>query len=213
MILYFNNKHLKSNYKNNYFNNYNLYYSLSDVVNDEKRGYLYYKKTWIFCGLNQISKPNKTQNLIILLESPHKKEYDSYGNPLRPANGRTGFNINNKLSNIISNLNINFNKRDIYTVWIMNAIQYQTSAYNQLHNVNKYNKNWRKLRNNVFKTMWDSFSLKKDLIKRINSLPGTTYLILNCVTGGKATYGLRSLVSKFLKNNFVILEQNHPSTW
>lgn len=84
----------KSTIVNNNTINVNFYQQ--DKVNDEKRGLLYYDnfyKTWVFCGLQQKSVKN-CDNLVLLLESPHKAEYDLYGNPLRPANGTTGTKIN-----------------------------------------------------------------------------------------------------------------------
>lgn len=69
-----------------------LSYTNSDKVNDEKRGFLYYNATindWVFCGLNQIT-PSRYDNLILILESPHKDEFSPTGIPLRPANGITG---------------------------------------------------------------------------------------------------------------------------
>ena len=116
--------------------NRNIYFNNEDGVFDEARGYLYYDPTssaWVFCGLNQIT-PRNPRIMALILESPHKSEYDATGKPLRPANGKTGTCINNYLGKQIkATPPRNINPESIYKVHLVNAIQFQTSCYNQLH--------------------------------------------------------------------------------
>lgn len=212
--------------KKSIFNNNLNYYSI-DRVKDEVRGFLYFdlkNNNWVFCGMFQkkisaICNINKIENLVLLLESPHKDEYDIYGNPLRPANGRTGTNINNLFAKQINNNNLIINTLQnniAYRVWIVNAIQYQTSGYNQLHNIRMYNQSWRIVRNNVFKALWNNekkFHLQADLVHRLNQINAS--IVVNCVTGGKNKNGLRMLVENGLQNHNLIPSAlyYHPSYW
>lgn len=205
----------------------NLIYNSTDRVKDEARGFLYFdskNNKWVFCGIFQkklsaISYIKKIENLVLLLESPHKDEYDIYGNPLRPANGITGTNINNLFAKQINNNNLIINTLQnniAYRVWIVNAIQYQTSGYNQLHNIRMYNQSWRIVRNNVFKALWNNeaiFNLQADLVYRLNQIAPS--IIINCVTGGKNKNGLRMLVENGLQNHNLISSAlyYHPSYW
>lgn len=163
---------------------------------------------------------NKIENLVLLLESPHKDEYDIYGNPLRPANGRTGTNINNLFAKQINNNNLIINTLQnhiVYRVWIVNAIQYQTSGFNQLQALGAiYNQSWRIVRNNVFKTLWNNetiFHLQEDLVGRLNQIHAP--IIVNCITGGKNKNGLKMLVEKVLCNHNLKSSAlyYHPSCW
>ena len=202
----------KSTIVNNNTINVNFYQQ--DKVNDEKRGLLYYDnfyKTWVFCGLQQKSVKN-CDNLVLLLESPHKAEYDLYGNPLRPANGTTGTKINDLFAKQANNnKSWRLNKEKTYCIQLVNAIQYQTSAFNQLNNQKNYNKQWRSIRNYIFKTLWKNeqlFNLQADLTKRINTIKSK--ITINCVTGGKSVSGLQSMVNKLIKSRICY---SHPSSW
>ena len=119
-------------------------------VLDEVRGYLIFvNRNWVFVGPSQINAYRKKaiRKLSLVLESPHKNEFDQYNNPLRPANGKTGNAINSKLSNrpwVNKNLNSNY----YYEIYIMNPVQYQASCYCVLGNNcsrNNTNQVFRKL--------------------------------------------------------------------
>lgn len=201
-----------------FFYNLLINFSFNDRVADEPRGFLYYdnhNNTWVFCGLSQngFNQSTNTKNLILLLESPHKDEFDSVGNPLRPANGITGTKINQLLAQKVSGINLN--QSTVYCVWLVNAIQYQTSAYIQLNGQNGYKKVWRTVRNAIFRTLWSRQTIRDDLFQRIHYLINPD-LIINCVTGGY-NIGLNGLVQSFLKSRISSSVQNyylpHPSSW
>ena len=180
-------------------------------VMDEPRGFLkYVNNQWVFCGLSQIN-PATFEKLALVLESPHKNEFSPAGIPLRPANGTTGNKINNLLADVINNRPPSgINQKIIYKVYLINAIQYQTSCYQTLHAFSNYKNNWHTIRNNVFKALWNNknLNIQQDLKNRINVISPS--VIMNCVTGGKSHAGLKRLVELVIKSNNLY---PHPSTW
>ncbi len=186
-------------------------FSGNDKVMDEPRGFLKcVNGQWVFYGLSQIV-PKKTENMAIILESPHKDEFSSTGIPLRPANGITGYKINLLLVKEMSKRQPKkMNKARIYKVYLINSIQYQTSCYQALHNYHDYHTNWHTIRNYVFKALWNhgELGLQQDLKKRINLIHPS--VMMNCVTGGNAKGSLRSLVELVINSNDL---HPHPSAW
>lgn len=172
-------------------------------VYDEIRGYLIYiNNAWSFVGCHQLLNKVNVKRIALVLESPHKYEYDSNYNPLRPANGKTGIKINNQLHNrtFINNLNNNY----IYEVKIINSIQYQTSCYFLLQN------NWtRKNRDQVFRALFNKNkgNLRQDLINRITNYAPD--IVINACTSQ-----LKGIVATALKNfNCAKFADKHPSSW
>lgn len=195
-----------------------------DKVNDEARGYLYYKnQEWAFCGLSQLSV-KAYENFVLLLESPHKDEFDSRGNPLRPANGITETKINNLLgkeitNHLIKNPSIHvLNQKTVYKVFLVNAIQYQTSCYNALNNQQGYKDNWRTIRNAVFKALWNdrTINLPSNLTNRIKNLKAS--IVVECITGGMNKNGQPCGLKKVVLNGLptaitISFSLKHPSSW
>ena len=181
-------------------------------VQDEKRGYLIFiNGNWAFVGPNQTRNLNvqNIEKLALVLESPHIDEFDTNGNPLRPANGKTGLKINTLLAkrpNIISLLNGN----NVYEVYLMNPVQYQASCYSVLHqSVTRDNTN------QVFRKLFsvNGFNLRLDFIVRLNNY--SPNLIINCCS---SCGGLKKTVEVAIKasncfniNNYVA--DIHPSRW
>lgn len=187
-------------------------FSSNDKVMDEPRGFLKCANDqWVFYGLSQIM-PEKTENMAIILESPHKDEFSSTGIPLRPANGIMGYKINLFLAKEINNRQPRgMDKTKIYKVYLVNSIQYQTSCYQALHdNCPDYQANWHTIRNYVFKALWNhgKLGLQQDLEKRINLISPS--VVMNCVTGGNSKDSLRSLVELVINSNNLY---PHPSAW
>lgn len=180
-------------------------------VLDEPRGFLKYDNNqWVFYGLSQIN-PETFEKLALVLESPHKNEFSPVGIPLRPANGITGNKINNLLADVINNRPPNgINQKITYKVYLINAIQYQTSCYKILHVFPDYKDNWHTIRNYVFKVLWNTqqFNLQSDLTSRIKAINPS--IIMNCVTGGKSHASLQQLVERVIKSNNLY---SHPSSW
>lgn len=165
-----------------------------DVVCDEKRGILVFSgTTWSFLGLNQYAAymgKKKMHKLALILESPHKDEYDNNFVPLRPANGKTGIKINTKLNRrpFITQLSSNAD----YEVYIMNPVQLQCSCYYQFqqNNIKCTTSNTQK----VFRRLFNATNkrLRHDFIQRLQSY-GPDFVI-NCTTSS-----LKPLVENAIK--------------
>lgn len=106
---------------------------------------------------NDINIDQSSKKIVIILESPHVKEYwdrEKKDDPT-PAIGNTGINLSNKLEDLINsvsthegnNSNLLSNQFDII---LMNSIQYQCS----LGIDTKY------LRDKVFRKLWDDSETK-----------------------------------------------------
>lgn len=189
-------------------------------VNDEIRGYIYfYNNSWTFV----YSKPNHVniKKVAIILESPHKDEFDIYYNPLHPANGKTGLKI---YKNIIHQLSktINLSNQYCYEIFIMNPVPYQCSLYHELE-VNNFGSNIyglfshnRKLTNKVFSALFFGKKLNKgyknlkdDFIDRVNKY--NPDYIINCCTYSKRKVVANAILKTTYKKEIYTL--NHPSMW
>jgi len=209
MNIIFNNKRKSTSslkrIKHPEFKNLIIQFSNNEIISDETRGVVVFdSRNDYFLSMEQylnIKHKKKLKRICLLLESPHKDEYDCYNKPIRIANGITGENIEKFICEKLRTSN--FSKNFDYEIYLMNAIQYQTSCYKILGN------NWTHTnRNHVFKLLFDNFNLKEDLLNRIKSLKYD--YIINCVT-----YNLKSMVDAFLnkKNIKIYLKWNHPSCW
>lgn len=93
-------------------------------------------------------------NIVLILESPHKDEYQP-GNincPIAPANGGTGHNIDQYLATVLSRIDDQQLIAPSCHVIISNPIQFQTS----LHAIHQQSLKdyWETLRDNVWRTLW-----------------------------------------------------------
>lgn len=178
-------------------------------VLDEIRGYLIYdNNSWCFVGCNQYLFMQRSQpfnKLALILESPHKDEYSPKFTPLRPANGKTGENINLKLHtrSFIQNLNTSFD----YEVYLMNPIQFQCSCYCFLTN----NSN-STITKKIFRALFNKNkgNLRNDFIKRLQNY--NPEVVLNASTSGLKQGVVKSAINEALKN-IQYYEDNHPSVW
>ena len=82
---------------------------------------------------------SNSKKVVILLESPHKDEFDDNFNPLIPLNGASGRKFD---SNIINRMNIWFSghivENQIFEIILYNPVPYQTSLYHFLSNKISY---------------------------------------------------------------------------
>lgn len=125
---------------------------------------------------DEIDKIREDNNstICLVLESPHKKEYDSNGNPLGPALSTTGKNINKHLEDILNDAmqnNVISIQDGKYSLLLINAVSYQCSN----------GQNSKEKRNKVFKNVWEAGG-EKDFLKRIKKYDPV--LIINSCTGG-----------------------------
>ncbi|WP_107038466.1 hypothetical protein [Brumimicrobium mesophilum] len=99
------------------------------------------------------SSPESKQNkkIFFILESPHKDEYDSTGNGIRPANGTSsgsaGGNFNKSILDVLDLFNLNKKcfSNGTYEIYILNAVSFQTSLG---HTTDEY-------RTVLFRLLWD----------------------------------------------------------
>lgn len=116
--------------------------------------------------------------ICIILESPHKDEYNE-DRPLGPAMSKTGKNISsnfiNMLNSAIKNGVISILDGD-YSLLLINAVSYQCSNARALNK----NKNSKK-RDSVFLSVWGQGG-KKNFLKRVKKYKPV--LIVNSCTGG-----------------------------
>lgn len=189
------------------------------IVQDGIRGYLVYNNyIWSFLNIaqyNMFSNKSNIQKLALVLESPHKNEYDNFYNPLGPANGKTGVNIDSKIQNrpFVSNLNIDYD----YEVYLMNPVQFQCSCYNEFNNL--IGKNpiaretyyvERKITSKIFRALFNKNkgNLRQNFINRLNIY--SPDIIVNCCTSF-----VKDVINTII-NKIKIQQKNkdkHPSIW
>lgn len=176
--------------------------------------------------IDQHPKLTTLPTIVIIIESPHKAEYDNSGTlplPLAPANGKTGKGIDNCLSIILNDLRCR-NKISLppynYSIIICNPVQYQTSLYHLTDDPSA-----KDLKNKIWTELFIHQSLNTDFIARLKSYNPS--LIINACTGGMNNgqpRGLKKLVDSAIRNepsfqnklnnnpNFIIYT-THPSYW
>ncbi|WP_036253529.1 hypothetical protein [Methylobacter sp. BBA5.1] len=106
--------------------------------------------------LNQSTGPR----LIIILESPHKDEFNKLTKaPIGPANGKTGENIHSFLAYATKGLDVrHIPDRQPFDLILMNAVQHQCSL----------GKSPQKYRTEVFMKCWDNPLIgKRYFVKRL----------------------------------------------
>lgn len=147
------------------------------------------------------------RNVMVILESPHRFEYDEQNNPLGLAMGKTGDNFFKLFTYALKQSTMKLNE-GTYSVVLSNAIQYQTSC-----GLNPLN---RKLRDDNWIDIYDNYGGEADFKKRVFTIkPRYT---INLCTGGRSPSGLRAKVSKSLddfglKKHKHYAEGNHPASW
>lgn len=149
---------------------------------------------------------NKLPVIILILESPHKDEYDYTPNltPKAPAQGVTGTQICEKFEKIINNHLDELELKDTeYRILIINPIPYQTSLY-YCHQKGLI----KNIRDFVWETLWENGGYKSDFINILTNIEPD--VVINACT-------------KDFKNNIDEIlvgiqigkkcQVNHPSSW
>ena len=148
--------------------------------------------------------------LVIILESPHKDEYENncIDEPIAPAQGDTGTRFANHLLDIIElcpDLHRNLSVGETRIV-LCNPIQFQTSLVAVIDVPD-----WRKVRDAVWKELWNMQEIKDNFEERLGSYE-PDYIINAC------TSHLQNKISKFLLqcsrfSDSMKYETYHPSMW
>ena len=185
------------------------FYNIQRVA-DELRGYLIFDNgAWHFIGINQFllmyTGRTAVEKIALILESPHKDEYDQQFHPIRPANGKTGLKINSALVNrsMISKLN----KKISYEIYIINPVQFQASCYHWVGN--SYCRNHT---NKVFRALFNKNkgNQRNDFISRLNAY--NPDIVFCCCTSN-----LKNIVKNAIENSSAVSKPYysdcHPSVW
>jgi hypothetical protein len=182
-------------------------YNVSEKVLDDARGYLVYNGNWNFYKMNQYTPPDDYKRLALILESPHTDEYSINGVlqrtpngllvPQRPANGFAGDQIDNFIQN--RPWIIRLIPSCVYKVKVINAIQYQCSAFDYIQGMTKL---VRTLRDAVFLEMWNNTQtgttqFQSDLVNRI--MKYSPNVIINACTKGTRTPTLQMRVEGLIQ--------------
>lgn len=157
-------------------------------------------------------KQKKIDTVALILESPHKDEYDTYGNPIGPAmNVVTGRNIRNNILDILSSINTSSLSTKV-KILLVEAVSYQCS--NGVTPINEI------YRDDVFKYVWNHGG-RKDLINRLKYYKPK--MIINACTGLtkdiESDKSLNGLVQKAINdfddsNSCLLYYTGHPcSCW
>lgn len=150
-------------------------------------------------GLNNYMAYEK---VVILLESPHRDEYDYSFKPIGPAQGVTGNNIEKFLKELCESLNLDKNKE--YLFILMNPIQWQCSLgsfYDKILIATFRNNIWSEL----FKKYKEEF---KSQIELYNPT-----IIINACTRGRKSRVMEVINKTLILSNAKKFHCYHPSCW
>ncbi|WP_369381553.1 hypothetical protein [Lysinibacillus fusiformis] len=161
-----------------------------------------------------INNVEKNSSILVILESPHEKEYDNKFNVKGPAQGPTGRWLYKYLSQVVNEIkNANSNSLKIsdgcYKVVLFNPIPYQTSL-NYLHKQGLSNTDFKNLRDAVWKTLWYRENVfrctTESTLKELDPI-----IILNACTGSLKKEVSNVLESCEVKHKSFLI--GHPSYW
>ena len=147
---------------------------------------------------------------VLVLESPHKCEYNREGEGQRPAMGTTGDNICKYLNCVLHQI-AEHCREDVEVcqhVILANAIQYQASLHGT-HGGNLNKEIRDHLKDAVLPIMWSDQYIQCDLLSRLEQYQPRT--ILNA-----CTKLLSPWISALIRNHYPttsLYEIGHPSSW
>ncbi|SIO16672.1 hypothetical protein SAMN05720758_1749 [Fibrobacter sp. UWB11] len=135
-----------------------------------------------------ISAHQKLPRVVLVLESPHKHEYNqSTKRAIRPANGPTGDSIDNDIINLLieayHNQKPSKNLPPKVLLDVVEAVSYQCS--------NNKDPIKQKERNELFRKVWNEFG-KDDFEKRMRKL--SPFAVINACTG--CAKNIRSYINR-----------------
>ncbi|MFY0578237.1 hypothetical protein ACN28S_31505 [Cystobacter fuscus] len=159
-----------------------------------------------------LSAPER--KIAVLLESPHKDEYDNELRPLGPARGATGRNFQKYfVSHVVPMLGLaGLDLRDaVYRIYLVNPVPYQASLRYLISSQGARRRLGDKLKNEVWKVLWNA-GCQTDFVGRL--MEYRPQIVLNgCTKDVKqlVTCALNSRGSEFgLEQHFNV---SHPSDW
>lgn len=168
------------------------------------------RKNVIYDFRNKTINLTKKNIIAVILESPHKYEFDQAGNALGPAMGSTGRLFFKKFNLLFSKSKLYRSCIKInttYNIVFINSIQYQTSCGNSLRTMAS-----RTVRDQIWLYMFHEKG-SINFLTRLKCLNPTC--IINLCT--KGVYNLQLEVDNSIKssNNYkgIYTYGTHPSTW
>jgi len=147
------------------------------------------------------------KNILVILESPHRFEFDASGNPIALMMGKTGNLFFDYFVKHLAKSSLPL-VDGLYNLIVCNAVQYQTSC-----GLNPIN---RTIRDQNWLEIYHEKGGEQDFKKRIFAIkPRYT---INLCTGGRNPNGLRSQISQSLdafglKQGPHYVEGDHPASW
>lgn len=154
-------------------------------------------------GIISSGKPN----VVILLESPHKSEYEYINGllrPLSPALGDTGRNIFNLFTShvipVLREAGISFDGRQSYNICLVNPVPFQTSLV-AIHG--EAMEKVKRIRNKVWKEIFGV--TREDFAARLDKYQ--PFLVLNGCTA-ELKLELVNVLDRYVHFNVT-----HPSSW
>ena len=153
--------------------------------------------------------------LVVLLESPHKDEFELSGGslvPSVPANGSTGSALASRLIDVIrSALRLEAQIVGCLPVRVVlcNPVQFQASLY-AVHHARLPKKCRGFLKHKVWCAFWSEEAIRRDFLMRVEHA-NPNWILNACVEEGHLNWE----VSSFLANNIVDVELYrtvHPSS-
>jgi hypothetical protein len=163
---------------------------------------------------DRLACESKNKKIVLVIESPHRDEYDVKFNPISPAQGVTGDNIDNQITSIIDRHNHLGLPNGLYDLIICNPVQFQASLFS-LHKTPLHSKEFdvTSIRNKAWRSI---YNLDKDTFYQRLSNYAPVVIINAC------TSNLRSRVTSEIKRWCkrgtpselkLYISDTHPTQW
>ena len=179
--------------------------------------------------LTAVRTESRNKTIVTVLESPHEDEYGcNIGQPIAPAQGSTGSNIQRWLDAILCSCSaLHHELREGTRVLLSNPVQLQASLASVIDGSRKDkegNMDWQKVRDAVWKALWCVQPIRDDFRNRlevyrpdfvINACTHDLRCNRKCLTATSSGCRKRK-VHDFLLGAFSsahIYYANHPSSW
>ena len=177
--------------------------------------------------VNNINSNNQ-KTIVLILESPHKEEfqyYDINGNiinnwaienihaikPISPAQWATGSMIYEKFEIIFKQIENQLSENELYKIIIANPIPYQTSLHS-LHG-KSLKSSYATLRNNIWNHLWNIPKIRNNFLERL--IQYKTDIVVNLCTTWVRTKVENTICwwidSKQIHTKYTT--ESHPSSW
>ena len=168
-----------------------------------------------------VAKAEEETTIVIILESPHEDEYlRDVSQPIAPAQGATGSNIQGWLDRVLQSCHTLCIELEVGTtrVVLSNPIQYQTSLASVIQL-----SDWQLVRDAVWAALWSCQLIRDDFKARLESY--NPDLIINACTHDDACTHNRCAknvgckkhkIGSFLAEHFGACSRYdaaHPSSW